>query len=232
MPLEASQSLLVGQYFDSPRLQSAVQAPIDALQDDVIASFDELELMRQIDTAVGVWLDYLGARVGLRRPFTNLPDQDVRFGFEGPDQSQGFDQAPFSGDSVNDAVFPLPDQPYRQLIKARAVLVLGDGTFQTFVRAVRLIDATAGLRDERDMTIRVATSNRVFVELADRVGALPRNAGVMLEFVERGRFGYDEAGVGFDQGPFRSGVFLATGIVRPFEISAALSLGRPQGATS
>ena len=52
------------------------------------------------------------------------------------------------------------------------------------------------------MTVRVVTSMRSFLELADTSNALPRSAGVRIEYADRGRFGFDQAGVGFDQGPF------------------------------
>ena len=84
----------------------------------------------QIDTAEGVWLDYLGTRLGLKRPATTDPALDDRFGFDMA--GLGFDQAPFRGDAANDAVYPLPDAVYRKLLRARAILLLGDGTIQTF----------------------------------------------------------------------------------------------------
>ena len=85
-------------------------------------------------------------------------------------------------------------------MKARALLVLSDGTTATYARAVREIDPGASVQDRRDMTLRIVTSRRQILELADTSGALPRNAGVGLEYTERDRFGYDDAGESFDQG--------------------------------
>ena len=127
---------------------------------------------------------------------------DERFGFEGPTQSRGFDLQPFAGDEANAAVYPLPDGPYRRLIEARAILVLGDGTFPTFARAIQAIDQGATVTDNRDMTVRVVSSSRPLLELADQVGALPRSAGVSIDYRDRARFGYDEAGLPFDQGAY------------------------------
>ena len=201
MALEATTGLAIGQWADSPRLLSAIRAPIDVLEEDVLGAHAELELMRHIDTAEGVWLDYLGARVGIRRPSTTDASSDTRFGFD--DAGVGFDQAPFSGDEANEAVFPLRDAVFRAFVKARAALVLGDGTVQTFARAVRFIDPSALVQDQRDMSVRVVTSRRSLIELADTSHALPRSAGVRINYVDRGRFGFDDAGVAFDQGPFR-----------------------------
>ena len=196
--LQTTSDLLVGQWQDSPRLRAAVDAPLDTIREDVLPAFDTLRLMRDIDKAEGVWLDYLGVRVGLRRPSTTDPGADPRFGFTLA--GTGFDQEPFRGEAANDAVYPLPDVIYRRFVKARALLVLGDGTYQTFAKAVRVIDPAAGVQDRRDMSVRIVTAQRVFLELADASDALPRTAGVELVYADRGRFGFDDAGEPFDQG--------------------------------
>lgn len=203
MALEASSDLLVGQWQDSPRFRAAIDAPITVIRQDVIGGFDRIRLMRDIDHAEGVWLDFLGVRVGIRRPATTDPSQDVRWGFEGPTQSRGWDLAPFAGDEANAAVYPLPDAVFRCFVKARAILDLGDGTFQTFAKAVRCIDPGALLQDRRNMVVRIVTKRREFLELADEIGALPRTAGVQVDFLDQNVFGFDRAGVGFDRGPFR-----------------------------
>jgi len=199
----ASSELVIGQWVDSPKFLATLDAPIEVINDDVLASLNELDLMHQIDSAEGIWLDFIGTRLGLSRPSTSDPSQDDRFGFAGPAQSRGFDQAPFKGDSANDAIYPLPDELYKSFIKARAVLVLSDGTFQKFVKAVNIIDVGASVRDQRNMSIRIVTDRQDILQLADASGALPRNAGVRLIFAERGAFGFDAAGVPFDQGPYR-----------------------------
>ena len=196
--LETTSDLLVGQWQDSPRLRAAVDAPLDTIREDVLPAFEQLRLMRDIATAEGVWLDYLGVRVGLRRPSTTDPSADLRFGFD--DAGSGFDQARFRGDAVNDAVYPLPDTIFRRFVKARALLVLGDGTYQTFAKAVRVIDPGADVQDRRDMSLRIVTDQQAFLKLADTAGALPRTAGVELVYADRGRFGFDDAGEPFDQG--------------------------------
>ena len=178
MPLLASSNLVVGQWSDSPKLRAVIDAMLDPLRTQALPAFERLRLMTLIDQAVGVFLDYLGARVGVDRPSTNDPSMDARWGFTGPMQSKGFDTVPFKGDQVNDAVYPLGDTIFRRFVKARAVLVLGDGTEQTFTKGVRYIDPAAQVRDNRDMSITVLTDRQVFLELADTAGALPRTAGV------------------------------------------------------
>ena len=53
----------------------------------------DLERMRNWDTAEGVWLDYIGRRLGFTRPTINV--MVTRFGFEGS-SGVGFNQAPFA----------------------------------------------------------------------------------------------------------------------------------------
>ena len=67
-----------------------------------------------------------------------------------------------------------------RFVKARAVTVLSDGTFATYVKAVRLIDPNATVVDNRDMSVTVTTALQDLLELADGIGALPRTAGVMV----------------------------------------------------
>ena len=97
----------------------------------------------------------------------------------------------------------LPDALFRKLVKARAILDLADGTPQTFAKAVRAIDPAAIVRDNRDMTVTIRTNEQPLIELADAAGALPRTAGVLVIYQATDAFGFDQAGVGFDQAPFR-----------------------------
>ena len=204
MALEATSDLVIGQWVDSPRLRAAIEAPIDAIREEVLPAFDRLTLMRHIDTAEGVWLDYLGVRVGIRRPATTDPSMDLRFGFTGPTQSRGFDTVPFSGDAANAAVYPLPDGIFRRFVKSRAILVLSDGSLQSFSKATRVIDPSSSVRDLRNMVVNIYTDQQVFFELADAINALPRTAGVRVEYLALSAFGFDQSGVGYDQGPFRT----------------------------
>ena len=200
MPIEARSDHLIGQWLDSPVLRASIDAPVGVANEDVLPALERLQLMHRIDDAEGVWLDYLGVRLGVRRPATSDPAQDDRFGFDLA--GLGFGQAPFRGDVANDSVYPLPDAIFRCFIKARAILDLADGTIQTFTKAVRCIDPSASVQDNRNMSVRVVTVRREALELADEIGALPRTAGVKIIWADVGRFGFDSAGVPFDVGPF------------------------------
>lgn len=171
---------LLGQWQASPRLRALVDDVLQPIGDNAAAAFARMLLMLDIDEAEGVWLDYLGVRVGIRRPSTADPAQDPRFGFDMA--GRGFDQVPFQGAVANAAVFPLPDASYRGFVRARAVTVLANGTAQDFIRAVRHIDPGATLTDNRDMTAAVSTTVPELLQLADSIGALPRTAGVRVTY--------------------------------------------------
>ena len=212
MALEATSDLVIGQWTLSPRLRALIDVSIQRGNDDVVPALDRLELMRKIDTAEGVWLNYLGERLGIVRPATRDPAMDTRLGFSDDPTSTmasgaGFDRHPLRGDAANDAVYPLGDAAFRRLVKARAILVLGDGTCQTYARAIKMVDPGADVQDRRDMSVRVVTAMRELLILADEYNALPRSAGVEVVYADRGRFGLSAndqstaAGVGYDQGP-------------------------------
>ena len=171
--------VLLGQWRAVPRFR-AVVGLVQAIRDEGLAALDRLQLMLDVDEAEGVWLDYLGVRLGIRRPSTTDPTQDPRFGFDAA--GVGFGQKPFRGSLASDLIFPLPDAVYRGFVKARAVTVLGNGTLQTFTRAVRHIDRNATVVDGRDMTVAVTSAVHELLELADSIGALPRTAGVRVTY--------------------------------------------------
>lgn len=200
MPAPATTlDLLLGQWQESPRLRAMAQVWLDMLE-EVRGVLRQVEQVRLPDQASGVWLDYIGRRLGLPRPSTTDRATDRRFGFD--DAGTAFGVAPFRGDAANDARYPLSDIIYRRMLKARALTLFGDGTLATYRSAVLAMDPGASVRDNRNMTVRVVTSQRWVLELADAAGALPHAMGVSIEYADRGRFGFDDAGVPFDQGPF------------------------------
>ena len=98
---------------------------------------------------------------------------------------------------------PLPDEIFRRFVKARGILVFSAGSFQDFWLACRIIDPAARIVDNRDMTVAIVTTRQSQFELADRIGALPRTAGVMIVYSQPGRFGFEGSGETFDTAPFQ-----------------------------
>lgn len=201
--LQASIELLAGQWALSPKLQAAVDAPLATIREEVLPALDRIERMLDIDDAEGVWLDIIGAILGLDRPAVATAATGERFGFEGTTGAVGFDQAPFHGANPVSALEPLPDEVYRKLIRTRGLVVLSDGTFQTFYKAAKILDPGARVSDNRNMTVSVVTTERTLFELAESVDALPLNAGVQIIYGVTGRFGFEGIGESFDSAPFR-----------------------------
>ena len=198
--IQSSSDLVIGQWESSTILRGLVDIYKDAMQDEAVVAVEAVTDMRLIEKAEGVHLDWVGRKLGLARPSTTDPAQDTRFGFD--EAGVAFDQRPFFGDQENAAVFPLPDATYRRMLRARAIALLSDGTMAALIRSIHAIDPGAVVSDQRDMTIRVVTSSQRQLELADEIGALARNSGVNIRYVDPDRFGFDEAGDSFDQSPF------------------------------
>ena len=173
-------AILIQQWQNSPRIRGIVTDVITTARDEMMTALERVDVMRNVVTAEGIWLDYIGERLGLPRPSTADPALDRRFGFA--TAGEPFDVKPFRGAAANDALFPLPDVLYRRLVRARLVTVYGDGTFATFVRALGEVDSDATATDNRDMTVSIVTNSEDLVTLADELGALPRTAGVGLVY--------------------------------------------------
>ena len=178
----ASSDLITGQWSEARRLKAHVDVFIRMMDDGPLAALDEIERMRSIDDAEGIWLERIGDILGLPRPYTSDSSMDLRFGFNaagGP-----FDFVPYRGLAANDVIFPLPDGTYRRLLKARAVTVLTRGTLAEFERAVKVIDPGAVIVDNYNYTVDVTCTPSLLqlVQLADTVQALPRTAGVRVTY--------------------------------------------------
>lgn len=120
MQLEANKNLLISQWQAAPRMSAMVGAIIDVWQTDFADTLDEYERMLHVDTAEGVWLDFLANRVGLNRPLVVNPDGGDRFAFRNVDDGLSFDSAPFKGGIASAERYPLGDDVFRRFIKAGA----------------------------------------------------------------------------------------------------------------
>lgn len=101
---------------------SAILQPIAELRDLALS----LPQLFDLDTAVGQQLDFVGQWIGQTR-FVDLPLTNQYFSFD--ISGQGFDQAVWFGPgSATSGVFELADEPYRLLLKARALNNAWDGS--------------------------------------------------------------------------------------------------------
>lgn len=194
--MDASIQLLISQWAGATNLRAVVQAFLDVAHEQLEDAFAKIQQNLNLETAEGVWLDYLGERLGLPRPATT--SAGAVFGFD--DSGVGFDQARIRDQFDLEPLAPIADELYRRLLRARAISLLATGTIREVRSAAQKIDPSSIITDQFDNTVRIVTALTGDMTLARDVHALPKPAGVAIEVVAGGRFGFDDAGVGFDQG--------------------------------
>ena len=136
-----------------------------------------------MDGAEGVWLDYIGRRLGFPRPRTDLTGI-TRFGFSGGD-GVGFDQAPFATAFGYIPQVGHSDAVYRLCLRVWIGVILGNGTIDDMNQAVRQVFPAAYYLDNDDGTLDLVTGATSAVAVAARDvlvdhDAFPRPAGIAL----------------------------------------------------
>ena len=175
----ANTGLLISQWAGATRLKALLDVWLAAVNDELVAPLLELDDMRSLDTARGVYLDYLGERLGVERPYVPNTFYMSTFGFHG--HGVGWEQGRMAALEHLEAQTPLFDRDYRRLLKARAETDdFGGCTVGVMRRAVAHIDTTAVVTDNHDMTVTVHATEHALLLLADQLGALPRPAGVRM----------------------------------------------------
>ena len=178
MPADLA-ALLLDQWQESPQIRAIVTEILTPMRDQAIAAVLNIrDKQLNVDEAEGVWLEFLGVRLGVRRPATTDSTMDPRFGFDM--SGVGFDLEPFRGDEANDAFFPLGDVAYRRFLRGRAVTILSDGSITAFRMAVQHIDPAATVVDNRNRTVTVTTALTEIMMLAESVHCIPTSAGVAI----------------------------------------------------
>ena len=68
----ANLSLLLPQWQSSPKLKAVIEIWLRVVREEFEQAIADLRRMANLETAEGIFLDYIGRRVGLSRPF--VPD--------------------------------------------------------------------------------------------------------------------------------------------------------------
>ena len=195
---------MIGQWHQASELRALIQAYLNVRKAEISDQFLTLQAMRNLDTAEGWWLDQIGLRMGYPRPVVSDTESDV-FGFD-LSKHKGFNQARFLS-ATRAPLIGIGDDLYRQFLRARRYVNYAAATMQNFDAAVREIDPGAQVTDNLDMTVTVRTDRVSDLELARDTLAVPKPAGVKMIVEGRDVFGFDDSGyVGFNQGPFRTGL--------------------------
>ena len=176
--ITASTDLLIGQWREATKLNRLIEVLLDIYNRENIIPRQRLEMMRNVDTAVGVWLDYIGERLGVQRPAITASVYQDTFGFDRA--GVGFDQARFGDIEELEFKTPMGDSDFRRMVKARGHYVTSSGLLGEFVEAAREIDSTATVTDNLDMTATVTTARARLMELALEYNCLPKPVGVRV----------------------------------------------------
>lgn len=97
-----------------------------------------------IDLAEGIWLDYLGWKIGINRPFlasTTVPifTYDIEDITPGIQVLGGYDIGYFFNPSASEDFAPMPDALFRQRIKLQGVISTSPITLDVIFRQIKFI---------------------------------------------------------------------------------------------
>jgi hypothetical protein len=146
--------MLTSQHWDQPRYAAFLTIFLQG-QVDLINLLSVMPGMFDVDLAVGVQLDAVGARVGQSRQIP-VPLTGVYFAWD--TDWVGWDQGSWQGPWDPDyGMTQLSDEAFRNVIRAVIASNLWDGTAQGAydVWSVAFGDGQIQLRDNQDMTIDV-----------------------------------------------------------------------------
>ena len=180
--IDARIALLISQWEGSAPMLALLRGMYGLIDTELVQALKDLERMRNWDTAEGVWLDYIGRRLGMERP--GIDAMVTRFGFDGSD-GVGFNQAPFATVSGFVPQVAVGDAIYLLCLKVWAGTILTSGTIPDMNTAVQRSFPAAYYTDGGDSTLALATlasgtpqtTARNILTLLD---AWPRPAGVGL----------------------------------------------------
>ena len=182
--VHANAGLLIQQWQQAPRMRALVDALQGVMYDHLVKPLGEMEERLRMDIAEGVWLDFIGERLMLPRPATDIGNFAF-FGFHGSG-GVGFDQGPFA--TVVEALstrVPVGDEFYRKLLMMRAAVLLSDSSVGSLEAAIDHVFPGIRYRDGGDMTVAIRGEHRDLdyrniLAALDTVGGLPSPAGVEL----------------------------------------------------
>ena len=176
--------LVISQYAESTRLTSLLGGILEVFQAELVDPLHQLPDLAILALASGIWLDYLGERLGLTRPYRLSTDLRY-FGFGDASDRGSFDEAVFrsTAPDLSNQV-QIGDNWYRSLLKGRALtLRLGDSV-PDIERVCAVVFDGGGYVSEDTanlaITIHVTDSREGFVSVAENAGVLPSPAGIAI----------------------------------------------------
>ena len=190
--VQKRRDLLIQQYKNSPKFLALINGFFDVLQTEFVNPLSTLSNYTNPDNAEGIWLDYLGLRLGLYRP-TILDTSINYFGFDTNDSSDnnvGFDQGPF-GTAIRELEIrePIGDEYYRSFLKARAMFLRSRATREDIENILDILFNGGGhisTENSFDITLTVDEDRLQYVNIVKDFDEklIPRPVGVNLTITE------------------------------------------------
>lgn len=181
--------LLILQYRNKSRARSTVQMGVDIYTGDGVMF--QLPDILNIDVAVGAQLDLIGKILGCTRNVPGININTKFFSFHIDENSLGFSTVGNPSYGVvktransNLAVYALPDEDYRQLLKFKAYLNRMTGTMAGMDEALyECFGNDINLKNNQDLSITYEiTNNTVPIQAARALGYLRAPLGVAVDF--------------------------------------------------
>ena len=137
--------------------------------------------MTRIETADGMWLDFIGERLDIPRPATMSTDY-AYFGFDGSG-GVGFDQGPIA--TVIEALLPrvpVGDEYYRVALRMRSGELLADASVPGLEGVVQRDFPEASYQDAGDMTatLNITDMRTQLLAILSAIDVWPKPGGVAL----------------------------------------------------
>jgi hypothetical protein len=154
-----------------------------------------------IETAYGIWLDFVGYRIGIfNRPVLQQGELlFTPFGFDVP-EFFNFDNAPF-GDDARDNGGALDDDNFRKFLCVKARQLITDCTEKSMQEDLSLFFDTVNVFDNQNMSFTVTattTESKDVIQAVLKAGIIYQPAGVLVEI----RVNPTNLGMTFDHDPF------------------------------
>jgi len=189
VPVLDSFDTIISQYANSPVVDSLIQSFQGAV--DQTANIDAFfDLVWNIDSAEGWGLDVWGRIVGVTRVL-NIEIGEY-FGMQGPAGASGapYNIAPFYNGAPLTTNFSLTDSAFRQLIFAKALANISDGSIPSINQILLLLFPGRGncyVTDGLDMTMTYTflfKLSPVEAAIIGQSGILPKPVGVQAAVVQ------------------------------------------------
>lgn len=146
--------LITSEHFSKPKFMQMVAASLQPIA-DMLALYQQMPILYDIDSAVGTQLDVLGQWIGITRLLDN-PLAGVYFAFD--TANVGWDQGVWQGEfDPSSGLVSLPDDFYRILLKVRIINNHWDGSKPQAYLIASTVFAQIGytffMEDKSDMTM-------------------------------------------------------------------------------